>query len=42
LGITVGCLLGMLPLMFMKQDKDKEKEKGKDDVKKENESPPAK
>ncbi|XP_035908485.1 uncharacterized protein LOC118510591 isoform X1 [Anopheles stephensi] len=30
LGITIGCLLGMCPLLFMKEDKDKEKEKGKD------------
>uniref|UniRef100_A0A182VU27 Transmembrane protein 65 n=1 Tax=Anopheles minimus TaxID=112268 RepID=A0A182VU27_9DIPT len=30
LGITIGCLLGMCPLLFMKEDKDKDKEKDKD------------
>ncbi|XP_058126311.1 transmembrane protein 65 [Anopheles ziemanni] len=29
LGITIGCLLGMCPLLFMKEDKDKEKSKDK-------------
>uniref|UniRef100_A0A182NBE1 Transmembrane protein 65 n=1 Tax=Anopheles dirus TaxID=7168 RepID=A0A182NBE1_9DIPT len=29
LGITIGCLLGMCPLLFMKEDKDKEKDKDK-------------
>ncbi|XP_049276859.1 transmembrane protein 65 isoform X2 [Anopheles funestus] len=29
LGITIGCLLGMCPLLFMKEDKDKDKEKDK-------------
>ncbi|XP_055600308.1 uncharacterized protein LOC129749371 isoform X1 [Uranotaenia lowii] len=32
LGITIGCLLGMCPLMFMK-DEDKDKDKEKDDDK---------
>ncbi|XP_041775352.1 transmembrane protein 65-like isoform X3 [Anopheles merus] len=29
LGITIGCLLGMCPLLFMKEDKEKEKDKDK-------------
>ncbi|KFB38503.1 AGAP009021-PA-like protein [Anopheles sinensis] len=29
LGITIGCLLGMCPLLFMKEDKEKEKSKDK-------------
>ncbi|XP_053673653.1 uncharacterized protein LOC128723914 [Anopheles nili] len=28
-GITIGCLLGMCPLLFMKEDKEKEKDKDK-------------
>ena len=27
LGVTIGCLLGMFPLLFFKNAKDKEKEK---------------
>lgn len=43
MGITIGCLLGMIPLMFMKEKKaEKDGEKDKQEVKKENESPPAK
>uniref|UniRef100_A0AAG5DGK2 Transmembrane protein 65 n=1 Tax=Anopheles atroparvus TaxID=41427 RepID=A0AAG5DGK2_ANOAO len=30
LGITIGCLLGMCPLLFMKEDKEKSKDKAKD------------
>ncbi|XP_052896208.1 transmembrane protein 65 isoform X2 [Anopheles moucheti] len=33
LGITIGCLLGMCPLLFMKEDKDKDKDKEKDKAK---------
>lgn len=48
MGITVGCLLGMLPLMFMKEkEKDKGDKKGvkkddkkDDDASKKNEAPP--
>ncbi|CRK91340.1 CLUMA_CG005014, isoform A, partial [Clunio marinus] len=42
LGITVGCLLGMLPLIFMKHEKsEKDVEKDKKDAKKENTSAPS-
>lgn len=34
LGITAGCLLGMIPLMFMKKEKEGGKESS-EDVKKE-------
>lgn len=29
LGITIGCLIGMTPLLFIDTDKDKKKEKEK-------------
>jgi hypothetical protein len=37
LGITVGCLLGMLPLLFIKEKSDKE-ETTEEDEKKEDDS----